>query len=217
MKVPSPPEGYIASDQIAAGPAGDMATPHGSFTLQLADGQHQQHDGFDQSASMAYNEESGNLTSEQLAAAYAASQAGFDPQTSFGPGTLGHHQIHPGKPQVAGLTFGPWLARGCPQTHKMTVPELAAIAYIDFSTGHFGQDQLSTDSFETAGGAGMQPEEHAALYAQHQPLQFGNAHDQAQQQQAVEEQHHPVYDPPTEPAEREAPALVRPQPQGLET
>ena len=77
--------------------------------MQLADGQHQQHDGFDQSASMAYNEESGNLTSEQLAAAYAASQAGFDPQTSFGPSTLGHHQIDPGEDQVAGLEPDPWL------------------------------------------------------------------------------------------------------------
>ena len=63
----------------------------------------------------------------------------------------------------------------------------------------------------------MQPEEHAALYAQHQPLQYGNAHDQAQRQQEPEEQHHPVFDPPTQPAERETPALVRPQPQGLET
>ncbi len=80
-----------------------MAAPHGSFTMQLADGQHQQHDAFEQPASMSYNEESAGLTSEQLAAAYAASQAGFDPQAGFGPGTLGHHQIHPGKSQVASL------------------------------------------------------------------------------------------------------------------
>lgn len=69
--------------------------------MQLADGQHQQHDGFEQPASMSYNEESNSLTSEQLAAAYAASQAGFDPQAAFGSSTLGHHQIHPGESQVA--------------------------------------------------------------------------------------------------------------------
>ncbi len=63
----------------------------------------------------------------------------------------------------------------------------------------------------------MQPEEHAALYAQHQPLQYGNAHDEAQQKQDLEEQHHPVYHPPALPAEREAPDLVRPQPQRVET
>ena len=103
VKVQPPLEGYITSDQAAAGVAEDMAAPHGSFTMQLADGQHQQHDGFEQPTSMSYNEESASLTSEQLAAAYAASQAGFDPQAGFGPGTLGHHQIHPGKSQVASL------------------------------------------------------------------------------------------------------------------
>ena len=93
----------MTSDQAAAGAAGDMAAPHGSFAMQLADGQHQQHDGFEQPTSMSYNEESASLTSEQLAAAYAASQAGYDPQAGFGPSTLSHHQIHPGKSQITGL------------------------------------------------------------------------------------------------------------------
>ena len=63
----------------------------------------------------------------------------------------------------------------------------------------------------------MQPEEHAALYAQHQPLHYRNAHDEAQERRDSEEHHHPVYHPPTLPAEREAPDLVRPQPQRIET
>ena len=63
----------------------------------------------------------------------------------------------------------------------------------------------------------MQPEEHAVLYAQHQPLQYGDAHDQTEQKQRADEQHHPEYHPPASPVEREVLNLVRPQPQGLET
>ena len=99
LKVRAPPEGYIASDHAGAGTAGDVAAPHGSFTMQLADGQHEQHDGFEQAASMAYNGEASSLTSEQLAAAYAANQAGYDPQAGFASSTLDHHQLHPGRGQ----------------------------------------------------------------------------------------------------------------------
>jgi len=103
LQVQAPPESFIASSHAPGGAAGDMAAAHGSFTMQMADGQHQQHNGFEQPASMSYEEQNGSLTNEQLAAAYAASQAGFDPQAGFDSSGLGHHQIHPGKSQHKGM------------------------------------------------------------------------------------------------------------------
>ena len=82
------------------------------------------------------------------------------------------------------------------------------------AAGHFGQDQLSTESFDTAGAAAMQPAEHAALYAQHEPLQYSNTHEQAPQQQEAEEQHKPVYH---QPAEQETQERVSPQPRSIGT
>lgn len=221
LKVQAPPEGYIASNHMSAGAAGDMAAPHGSFTMQLADGQHQQHDRFEQTASMAYNEETSSLTSEQLAAAYAANQAGFDPQAGFGSSTLSHHQLHPGEGPKAVLKSllaqqkflsTPGLPRYPCCGNK---PSQACGSFC--AAGHIGQDQLSMESFGTAGAAAMQPGEHATLYAQHEPLQYSNTHDQAQQEQEPEDQHKPVYHQPAQPAESEAHEGMRPQSQELGT
>jgi hypothetical protein len=92
----APAEGFLPAGHATAGPAGDMAAAHGSFTMHLADGRHPQHNGFEQQAAMTYTQQHDHLTHEQLAAAYAASQAGFDPQAAFDPNALAHHQMQAG-------------------------------------------------------------------------------------------------------------------------
>ena len=69
LEVQAAREGYMPAGHASAS-AGDMAAAHGSYTMQLADGQH---NGYEQTGSMAYDQQAAALTNEQLAAAYAAS------------------------------------------------------------------------------------------------------------------------------------------------
>ena len=78
------------------GGAGELAAAHSSYTMQLADGQHQEDSDYVPAAAIQFSQQN-DMSSEQLAAAYAASQGAFVPQTEFDPGTVGHHQMQGGK------------------------------------------------------------------------------------------------------------------------
>ena len=86
----------MQAGNASVGAAGEMAAAHNSYTMQLADGQHQQDIEYVPAAAIQFSQQN-DLTSEQLAAAYAASQGAFVPQTEFDPSTAGHHQMQDGK------------------------------------------------------------------------------------------------------------------------
>ena len=86
----------MQAGNASVGAAGELTAAHSSYTMQLADGQHQQDNGYAPAAAIQFSQQN-DMTSEQLAAAYAASQGAFVPQTEFDPPTAGHHQMQGGE------------------------------------------------------------------------------------------------------------------------
>ena len=78
------------------GGAGELAAAHSSYTMQLSDGQHQEDNDYTPADAIHFSQQN-DMTSEQLAAAYAASQGAFVPQTEFDTSTVGHHQMQGGE------------------------------------------------------------------------------------------------------------------------
>ena len=86
----------MQAGNASVGAAGEMAAAHSNYTMQLADGQHQQDNDYAPAGAIQFSQQN-DMTSEQVAAAYAASQGAFVPQTEFDLSTVGHHQIQDGK------------------------------------------------------------------------------------------------------------------------
>ena len=87
---------YMQAGNASVGGAGELAAAHSSYTMQLAGGQHQEDNDYTPADAIHFSQQN-DMTSEQLAAAYAASQGAFVPQTEFDPSTVGHHQMQGGK------------------------------------------------------------------------------------------------------------------------
>ena len=86
----------MQAGNASVGGAGGLAAAHSSYTMQLADGQHQEDNDYTPADAIHFSQQT-DMTSEQLAAAYAASQGAFVQQTEFDPSTVGHHQMQGGK------------------------------------------------------------------------------------------------------------------------